>query len=631
MATYQPLTPEQHQKAISAGFTADKIAKFEEVRKAQAEALPPQEPKKSFGRKVAEFIAPTTTGLVTGEKELTAKTAIGAGLEVGSFLIPAGGIAKGLGLAGKGAITLGQKIGLGSVTGALGAGAFETGRALGEEGLTASQIAERALGGLGTGLVFGAAIPAAITGVKLGTKGIRSLAKAPIKEKAIAFGRKTAEAVKTGTKAGVGLVEEGAQTIGRRIPEKISQFAEKRVAAKAKMIGRPEHVQEAFRKKIDDPIVEFVIRGNMTDKIERVEMLEVAKQGTQDISFAVRNWPAQVIGKKVMQGPVAHLIKVKDQGVAATKKLLTSLEGRKYNAKPIYDQIVKDIKHSGKSIPKSDVRFYQEVLDDLKPNKKGQVPLTYLDLHQFRQKWFDIAKTDQTFTKGPSGYAKHLRALLAEPINKASKGGYLEAQNKTREALGGLNELVKILGYRGKLEEITTRGLRASEVFMRALGNASDRPKHALFELYRIAQKYKYTGKEDILNQLAFADILEDIYGTTRTRSLRGQVGKGMLDVDPLSKALSAGREAAKWSVSSAALRLIRGALAESPDDVLRAFENLVRGEAGQKIVPSIGTQKKVLVGFFKNIKKSAVPLTKEVQEMAKKRSTPKAFTPKRK
>ena len=62
----------------------------EEVGKA-----PEQQKKKSVPGTVAEFLVPTTKGILTGEKPVNPKTLAGSALEVGSFLIPGGAMLKG--------------------------------------------------------------------------------------------------------------------------------------------------------------------------------------------------------------------------------------------------------------------------------------------------------------------------------------------------------------------------------------------------------------------------------------------------------------------------------------------------------------------------------------------------------
>src|SRR3990167_3014176 len=86
---------------------------------------PSAPPKTSFGKKVAEFVAPTATkayGKIQAGEKLTGRDVAGSLLEVGSFFLPVGAGAKAVGLIGKGALTLGKKTGVSAIGGAAGAG-----------------------------------------------------------------------------------------------------------------------------------------------------------------------------------------------------------------------------------------------------------------------------------------------------------------------------------------------------------------------------------------------------------------------------------------------------------------------------------------------------------------------------
>jgi len=154
--------------------------------------------------RVGEFLAPTVTGLITGEKKLTPRTAAGAAFEVGSFAIPAGAIARGFGFAARGARAITQagkarrvvkpseletlqrgtrelaqrtkqvaKTGaqVGGVTGGLAAG----GRALGEEDRPLTEVLGQAAIGGGVGALGGALIAPAVALTTAATKGIAGI------------------------------------------------------------------------------------------------------------------------------------------------------------------------------------------------------------------------------------------------------------------------------------------------------------------------------------------------------------------------------------------------------------------------------------------------------------------------
>lgn len=123
--------------------------------------------------KVAGFLAPTTTKtvgkLIKGEN-VTSRDVIGSGLEVGSYLIPVGTIAKGVSLGVKGA-GMASKVANGVATGAISGGMFEAGSSVSGGG-NISDITKNTLKGAAIGGTLGGGI-----GVVAGGFAARKLAQ----------------------------------------------------------------------------------------------------------------------------------------------------------------------------------------------------------------------------------------------------------------------------------------------------------------------------------------------------------------------------------------------------------------------------------------------------------------------
>lgn len=114
---------------------------------------------KSTLGKVASFLAPTVTKTVEKYKkgeDITTRDVIGSALEVGSYLIPTGVVAKGVSLGIKGA-GLASKVAIGATTGALSGAAFNAGGTVAEGG-SLSDVAKSSLIGAGIGGVAGGTI-----------------------------------------------------------------------------------------------------------------------------------------------------------------------------------------------------------------------------------------------------------------------------------------------------------------------------------------------------------------------------------------------------------------------------------------------------------------------------------------
>jgi len=508
-----------------------------------------------------------------GQKSGTegAKQIAGEALESGAFLLPgsrAGSIVKS---------PIKQGIVRGAITGAEAGGAFGAGEALQEDAGVGEVLGRGAAGtviGAGAGATLGGVLPLVPGALQATRAGIGAVSRGV---------GKTGGAIQSGI--------EAAAKVPVRIAARTAESVSK-VAARSKAIrSATPHVGEAMKQGIDDVTIKFVQTGSKADKVQRSQMLDMAKKGTEDLTFIdnAKTMP----GETILKGPVTHLINTADKGRTATKSVISKLTKIPQNVRNVYDGFVSDVQKlglqvsenkiiavQGSRVPEGDVKYYQQILNDLRLDKKGNVNLTFEQLHFLRQKWFDMARSDQTFTSGVTGFARHMRSVLAKVLDKASNGRYLEAQNKTREALEGLQEFVKLIGYKGKLSDLTTKELKAGETFLRIFGNAADRPMSVLKKLYDTASKYGYKGEENIVSQLRFADMLEAIYGVP-SRSIGGQITKKTTQ-DATQVVASSIREMVKWSPYSGAIRFLRarGFLGKRGEDVLKAFEELIKGEA---------------------------------------------------
>jgi hypothetical protein len=376
-----------------------------------------------------------------------------------------------------------------------------------------------------------------------------------------------------------------------RTAEDIAEFGAKQKLIKAS----PKHIGEAMKQGIEEPIINFMKDASKIDKLQRVKMLEVAQRGVKDRTFL--DQAKQLPGKSILDGPVKFLIDNSKSGTRETERVLNSLPNTTQNFKSFYDKIVNDFKRIGLSVrdgqvirergsrvPDADLPFYRQIISEFVPDKKGNVPLTYKGLDALRDRWYQTVKVDKTFTSGvngKTGYMSKIRAMMTEEIDKVAGGSYRKAQQQTAESLQTLSEFVRLMGYKGDLDKITTKDLKAGETFLRVFGNAADRPKSVIENIYNVARSYGYKGTENPMLQLKFADMLESIYGQP-TRSIGGQLARAVAD-DPVMVAASSVREMVKWSPYSGMIRFLRarGLLGRHEKDVIRAFENLVRGEAG--------------------------------------------------
>lgn len=459
---------------------------------------------------------------------------------------------QGVGTAGKSLFggKAGSAIVQGAKAGAVSGGAYGAGEAL-EQGKGAGDVAKEGLIGATIGAVAGGVVPAVPAIVK-GTVG-------------------AGKAVIGGSKRVVGALDDAG-------------------ARSAELATRAPAVRKAIESGIDDNIVNFIETAAPEDQSAFRKMFDLAEKGAKDLRF--RTQAKQVAGSTLLDR-ANHLIKVKDIAVGNTNRVLNSLDQTPVDTSNILYTFLKDMQEKGitvvkrgngyqfatqGAVPEGDLSAYRTMLNILKPDADGSVMRSYRGLHTGRQRIFNelnLAKArQQTFSDDVTRYADKFRTMLLEPIDKASGGKYKAAQQKTAETLGALRDFVQLMGYKGDLEKITAKDLKAGEIASRILGNAADRPMSAIQALDDVAMKYGYKGKGSVLDQVQFADLLEDVFGTTQSRGMRGQVGRGALDA--VSEVTGAVNDTATGNVLALGSRALKAVIGKSKDDQIKALKELL-------------------------------------------------------
>lgn len=509
--------------------------------------------------------------------------------------------------------------------GATSGGMFGAGEALQDEnasmGDVAAQTAIGAGAGAAGGAVFGAAVPvlpALMRNARGATEYVKELGMAGF------------DATKSAAQGASGMaktVAEGVGNVPLRMGDRAVEAIQKAAERQAKLKNAPTHIREAMKTGVPDELVTFATAGNEVDKNARAAMIDIAKAnldptytGTGPRPTITK--PSQVVGDQINDGPVRQLLEVNKKGRQGTKDVLARLPQEPQNFRNVFNQFMDDMREAGvvvqngqlvteqgSRVPSTDLRFYQEIYNDLLPGQNLRTELTYRQLHGLRQKYFDTADSDDLFTQGATSYAQRMRGFLMTEIDDASGGLYRQHQTEIAETLTAIGDYAKLIGYKGRIDDITEKSLKAGEVSMRTLGNASDKPLSTIDQLYETAIKYGYEGDENIINQIRFADALEDIYGSP-TRSIGGQIARATnLASDPAQSAASSIREMVKWSPYSGGIRALRnaGLLGKRDKDIIEAFERMVFTEAGRELpTQTISPIRESMINMFEKSKETA-------------------------
>jgi hypothetical protein len=192
-------------------------------------------------------------------------------------------------------------------------------------------------------------------------------------------------------------------------------------------------------------------------------------------------------------------------------------------------------------LARGDVGEIQNLYDEL----RSKTFASQRDIDEFLQRSFkdyDLKQArEKTFSDDVSRIAgrarQDMRQLMPEQYNVLS--------TEYAKLSTPLTDIIKLLGYKGDLDALTAKDLKAGEVGLRVLGNASDRPQSIIDEIVRVASDNGYKSDVNLNNIIALTDQLEGLYDITMPRSFSGQVTSGMDN----SNALGAMGDAATMNI----------------------------------------------------------------------------------
>lgn len=153
------------------------------------------------------------------------------------------------------------------------------------------------------------------------------------------------------------------------------------------------------------------------------------------------------------------------------------------------------------------------------------------DLHRLK-KYID---SNVEYGKGSgdlSGVAERMvkawRRMIDETLDRQF-GDYNKVNSELSEMLGAIEQVQGVMGRKFNIND-PLANIQAGQVSSRLLGNSPLRGKvlQALLDVDRVAQKYGFQSKNNIIYQVNMADILDDLYKTQATRGFQGGITRGV-------------------------------------------------------------------------------------------------------
>ena len=342
---------------------------------------------------------------------------------------------------------------------------------------------------------------------------------------------------------------KGAATAARHPVQTVKGFRKpvNDVALTGELTGKS---REAVKTGLDENLVRFIGERNPDERYLMKAMTQEADSGTRILGGSTK--AKEIVGNQILRN-AEHVIETKKHVGKALGSITESMANEAVDVTNVANSLLDDMANKGvlfsrdtgkiRSIAAAaddEIPVLQKIVDFLQPDDQGRVVRSFVELDDFRKKVFQelgMAKAKLSPTSGGQSAFN-----FSDRIADAARSGLLREMSALNpnygklatayaELSGGPSDFFKAIGFKGNLDDISTQSLRAGEVSMRTLGNASARPTEAIEKLLTISRKYGYSSPIDEMKLIRYADELENIFPIAPTRSLRGEIARSGEDV----------------------------------------------------------------------------------------------------
>lgn len=461
------------------------------------------------------------------------------------------------------------------------AGAGQGAARAAQENATGEEIAVKAVSGGAAGAVLGGAAGALLGGVAGGLNG-RAARKAELQtliDSGDLSNKKLAEFDIAPYKPPVA-GDDAAAIADDPVRAALASGPEGTVPAPAPKVTSPtlqkdKTAVKAISQGFDEQDVAVIKTMTPKDKQKAIKMLDLTKKAGENRRNIER--PFDVVGESVLEPAkkISETLKTKAGELDGVAKGLQNqtLDGADDVVRGIDDELTGigakvdadgNIQFEGSDFEGlgSNEKIIQNVYRRLRSAKDAY------DFHRIK-KYID---TNVNYGKSGEGLTGEAEALLKgwrRSIDGALDGQfaqYNEVNTVLSDTIKQLDELHTILGKNFNVNTPLSE-IKAGQVASRILTNSPNRGEvlRILDNLQKTASKYGYKQEEDLISQIIFADMLEDMFGTQATRSLSGQVERGV----------TAGIEEAVGPVAQLAKGNVPGAIAEGGIKLYQKFKGI--------------------------------------------------------
>jgi hypothetical protein len=369
------------------------------------------------------------------------------------------------------------------------------------------------------------------------------------------------------------------QNIGRSLDDTAATMAQR-----AKMTKPERAVLEAGLPEDVINLVKNTTKAtqNSYDDMVRIHKMNMADPLTADKGMRAQQVPAQ----SFIEG--AEAIRKKSAAIGGKLAAIAQKNpSEKLDFSPAFQKYIDALRARGivinpktgkfmsnGAVPNSELKYYDDLLSEIQSVVKDSPLLTRTQAHKLRQRlWQTLdAATRQggkpgqrPFSDAVDNDVQVFRSAIADLMGDDYKK--LAKEYALNEEI--LSKIAKRAGT--TIDKIKSKDRKLSQILMRTMSNADADYRELIQDLYEAAQRNGVTIEKDIFAQLRFADLLEALYGSPQTRTLRNQVQRGVSEAQG-----SAAADLVQGNVTGSLVKLGRDMIGRSADDKIRAFEALM-------------------------------------------------------
>lgn len=350
-----------------------------------------------------------------------------------------------------------------------------------------------------------------------------------------------------------GMLEDGSsdrQTAGYRLhpprkPELLERAADEAAGLPA-TIARPKAApdpfqREAIRQGFDEGIVATIREASPADRAKMLQMTDTMERGKANSRFSAENRPSDIAGNSALERFNLVVQKNREAG-SQLDAAANKLRGQPIDATSAVNTFMDDLDSIG-----------VQISDDLQPIFKGSDveglsapegvikrlvtrmaesgPIDAYELHRLKR----FIDENVSFGKSGDGLAgrtevilKNLRRNLDQTLDGAFPE-YDRINTQYADTINVINDMQSSMGRKVDLSGANSNKAVGTSL-RRLLSNAQGRQEmlNVLNEMDSVARKYGGKFDDDLLNQVLFADELDNVLGPVARTSFQGQIAQAI-------------------------------------------------------------------------------------------------------